>query len=663
MIEIGKKIYRNLEEQVAQNTKLLNVLVPALNNKFLNIEAIYTDAEQISSDSGWFLVGTENNYKIYFGHILIGPFNFTGVPGPVGPIGPQGPQGVQGEKGDKGDQGDTGLTGPQGSRGPKGDKGNIGATGPAGENAFIYSIVAKLNTVDELPSPTSLPRNYAYLVNSGKTNSASDPIYDVYIITGIAPNLVWSNIGPTNGILADTINVNSSPNYVGTSTTILALESDHGLAVGTDTGHWYYWNGSAYADGGVFIANPLEIEFLYEDKTLVGYTSVGNLTNSDNFNMFSFRQPFFNGDKINSIKVKTNGEGTITIYFLEISNMGVNRYWFKQFFNANAGDNLLTINETITKDFTYIGVEATGGVKVKDTGVASSNICFFNYISGESYVFNADIMYEVGFEIDYSHFIGNNNNKTVTINSTYGIPLERALRHYIPYMRDLTVYIGEGTYDWSTIAGFTDIPIYNGAHIIGSPKTEIVFNYTGSDSTYATDTSPFRSIKSDYGDFIFEGINIHCSRIRYCFHDELEGDYRFAKHIFKNCHMFIDNSNHPNPAWISTTRKCIGGGLAQQTEIIIQDCYFESVIGDSEATQRVVTYHNCYGNAKSKIVFRNNYIKAGTFACGYYGDTDNITEILASNNSMSEAPYVYQEMAGVDAVNMVMYQWNNDIRS
>jgi len=47
---------------------------------------------------------------------------------------------------------------------------------------------------------------------------------------------------------------NGSPRYVNTSTNILALTSNQGLAVGTDTGHWYYWDGTQYVDGGVYQA-------------------------------------------------------------------------------------------------------------------------------------------------------------------------------------------------------------------------------------------------------------------------------------------------------------------------------------------------------------------------------------------------------------------------
>ena len=237
---------------MAQNTKLLNILTPAINNKFLNIDGIYEDADSIKSDTGWYLIGVPSNYKLFYGHNLIGPFNFMGIQGPQGPQGIPGEQGPQGNKGEQGPQGDIGYTGPQGAKGQKGDKGDPGPQGQPGEDAFIYTLITKLNSTEELPEPNESYRRYAYLVDSGNENSAGDTIYDVYIITGIEPNLIWSNIGPMNGIIADTVNVNSGPNYVGSSTDILGLTSDHGLAVATDTGLRYYWNGANYVSGGVY---------------------------------------------------------------------------------------------------------------------------------------------------------------------------------------------------------------------------------------------------------------------------------------------------------------------------------------------------------------------------------------------------------------------------
>lgn len=274
-----------------------------MNNKFLNIDAIYELPDQITSDSGWFLVGTENNYKLYYGHNLIGPFNFMGVPGPKGDTGIQGVQGAQGPKGDKGEQGDIGLTGPIGQKGDKGDKGDKGEQGDPGESAFLFTVVAKINNVAELPSPSSFPRNYAYLVDSGTINSADEKIYDLYIITGDSPNLMWTNIGPLNGVInTGNVIVYSSPKYVGTSSTILALPSDHGLAVAYDTGHWYYWNGSAYADGAVYQAIEIaDGSINYNKLTSVIQNSIINTQESyEEIETYSF-------DVVNSYISSSNG--------------------------------------------------------------------------------------------------------------------------------------------------------------------------------------------------------------------------------------------------------------------------------------------------------------------------------------------------------------------
>lgn len=52
--------------------------------------------------------------------------------------------------------------------------------------------------------------------------------------------------------MGENINIDATPNGIDTSTNILAYTEDKGIYVGSDTGHWYYWNGSQYADGGTY---------------------------------------------------------------------------------------------------------------------------------------------------------------------------------------------------------------------------------------------------------------------------------------------------------------------------------------------------------------------------------------------------------------------------
>lgn len=401
-----------------------------------------------------------------------------------------------------------------------------------------------------------------------------------------------------------------------------------------------------------------------------GVTLKGNPNSTQTFapgvnQIYAFAQPFFKGDIINTLKIRLQNSGIVSFYLMKFTKNGVIKIKDYQFYVSHNDWNNIIAQFEIPDDFVYLGIESSGGIMCNTSG----NTTFYHFASSQNqsggwdYTKDGIIQYDIDMIIQYRKNNDRLHDLKLELSNNFPLSFYDALKIYIPLIKDLTIYVDEGTYDLSNIVNFTDIPVFNGVHLIFSPKSLVTFKYTGSDSTFATDNSPFRSIASDYGDFIVEGLNISVSRMRYCFHDELAGDSRFAKHVFKNCRMYLDNSNHPNPSWVSTTRKCIGGGLGLQTEIIIEDCYFESVVSDDELTRRVVTYHNCFGNAESTIVFKNNYIKEGTFACGYYGDTTRQTIIWSSNNSFTEDCYVYQEQSGVDTPNMTMYKWNNFVRS
>lgn len=57
------------------------------------------------------------------------------------------------------------------------------------------------------------------------------------------------------------------PSGVDTSTNILAFTYDKGIYIGSDTGYWYYWNGSQYVAGGVFQASEVVDESVTPRKT------------------------------------------------------------------------------------------------------------------------------------------------------------------------------------------------------------------------------------------------------------------------------------------------------------------------------------------------------------------------------------------------------------
>lgn len=85
-------------------------------------------------------------------------------------LGPQGPQGEQGPVG------------------PAGESGPIGPAGPSGPAGPIVDVMGTITSIDQLPDPTTVARQSAYLLQSGDT-------YNVYIIIGEEGNESWFNAG------------------------------------------------------------------------------------------------------------------------------------------------------------------------------------------------------------------------------------------------------------------------------------------------------------------------------------------------------------------------------------------------------------------------------------------------------------------------------------
>ena len=81
-------------------------------------------------------------------------------------------------------QGERGIQGPKGDMGPKGDTGPQGPQGPQGEARAISEIVGTVESAEALPSPSTVPSYYAYLVGT-------EGGYTVYAIVGGA----WEDIG------------------------------------------------------------------------------------------------------------------------------------------------------------------------------------------------------------------------------------------------------------------------------------------------------------------------------------------------------------------------------------------------------------------------------------------------------------------------------------
>ena len=109
------------------------------------------------------------------------------------------------------------------------------------------------------------------------------------------PNIKKQNI-PSKSIRTDKLDDNVlsligslKPSGTDTSTNILAFTSNKGIYVATDNGHWYYWNGSAYTNGGVYQAS-------------VGYDDIYTITKQsriDFINGYTIKTAYNIGDEVN----------------------------------------------------------------------------------------------------------------------------------------------------------------------------------------------------------------------------------------------------------------------------------------------------------------------------------------------------------------------------
>ena len=104
-------------------------------------------------------------------------------------LAPQGLQGIQGPKGEQGEQGPQGEQGEQGIQGPQGPQ---GAQGPAGA---AFSVIGLVSSVEQLPDPSTVPDNYAYMVG----NAAP---YDLYVqVVPEGQPQQWLDAGQVEGVV------------------------------------------------------------------------------------------------------------------------------------------------------------------------------------------------------------------------------------------------------------------------------------------------------------------------------------------------------------------------------------------------------------------------------------------------------------------------------
>ena len=244
---------------------------------------------------------------------------------------------------------------------------------------------------------------------------------------------------------------------------------------------------------------------------------------------------------------------------------------------------------------------------------------------------------------------------------TWGVTLHLEAGEY-DLIQEFTDYYGTADFRSQTPSG-RGLELGYNITIEGSPNAVIVAEYTGSDEGMQKSFSPLNCYnRPSVGGMTLRGVNIRCSRVRYCIHDEKgtsgTGSYN---NVYENCNFYIDNTN--NDYWHSS--QCIGGGLGTSGSIQIRNCIFEEIDTNSPMNAAVSYHNNANAGAKSMITCTGNYIKGERgFRFSWYGQSTEITEVICANNSVGRATQYGAETQDTSPnQNVTLYDFNNIVRS
>lgn len=289
--------------------------------------------------------------------------------------------------------------------------------------------------------------------------------------------------------------------------------------------------------------------------------------------------------------------------------------------------------------------------------VGKNTICARAYSASNNawYAWKELISSPIRIEVDVNHpgyrdyasltraIIENANRKNVTI---IVYPGEYDM------IQEIAELYGEDYLDNISERWFGCTYLGNGMRIVFAEGAHIKCNYTGSNAYIRDYFSPFNAAA---GGFTLENLNISCSGVRYCVHDERSSDSDVYQNYYLNCQMYKDSENG------AIQQQCIGGGLGRNGEIIIKDCYFD---GDKNDTQILVSYHNsAASDAQSKVVVEGCYFnKRGRLRFAHYGNSTNKTMCICHGNSFGDSIEVAYETSSYHVENIEVVAWGNEVR-
>lgn len=232
-------------------------------------------------------------------------------------------------------------------------------------------------------------------------------------------------------------------------------------------------------------------------------------------------------------------------------------------------------------------------------------------------------------------------NSVSSSSSTWGLVLKNRI-HIVGSSRAVI----KAENDVSSVSNWDELDFSNDS---GLPQPALICKY-------------FSVFNAGQHGFTIENLNIVDDYIRYTIHDDLGNAGPTPYHNrYINCRMKHTNGMYPD---------CIGAGIGEDCYVEIRGCHFDGdVTRNGSPTTRYVYYHgnnnSSVTDAKATIIVADNYFaNSGTFKLTNYGNSAAPSGIAyVSNNSFGSEPEVTNGSSVPVPDNMVMYKWNNTVRT
>ncbi len=347
------------------------------------------------------------------------------------------------------------------------------------------------------------------------------------------------------------------------------------------------------------------------------------------------------GDGSNLIATKQNGHGfTMFVCEYDLNDVFIKGYQY--------GNTVLNMKLERGKKYAF-SISSSANVTVES---ATANYIFFKSVN----IIETNKKLKNYIDFGNIYYIGATRELT-----TLREGLKKACEK-----KNSIVYVDAGIYDiaqeygndyfknYSYSSSDCGIVLKNNVNVIFSPKSKVLCNYTGNNHDAMFYFSPFNVGE---GGFRVENLNIECSRVRYCMHDDLGmfgNSHDFTKTEYQSCSMFLDNSQN-------TARKsnnCIGGGLPYNGEVVINGCIFESTAA-SPGYGGVDYHQNGADGAKSKSLITNCYFKGryDRYSCSNLGQTKEKSTVIVANCSSGRTCGYAKNEQYTDSIDFLT--WNN----